>query len=257
MNHQETYRHNEAYADFLSGWDTRFYAKYADALKPKSAGTRVLDVGCGVGQVLARFGPSTYEAFGVDVSESNIQRARQICPRCQVYDGRHLPFTDSYFASAGALNVLEHVEQPEAFIAELARVIEPGGRLVLSSPNFYRVIGWRDYHPHMRGLRNKCLNARRLWSKWRQIKAQPDRVRFDRLTPIQRQPFQPDDDAIIATNPLEISFFLRQAGCRILKVSCTDRYVFPPLDWLLNCTPLRFVMLNVFVQAEKSHETSR
>ncbi len=68
---------------------------------------------------------------------------------------RRLPFPDRHFASVGALNVLEHVEQPEAFIAELVRVTEPDGRIVLSSPNFFRVLGFRDYHPHMRGVGTK------------------------------------------------------------------------------------------------------
>ena len=33
MGHQETYRQNEAYSEFLAAWDENFYAKYADALK--------------------------------------------------------------------------------------------------------------------------------------------------------------------------------------------------------------------------------
>ncbi len=34
MNHQDTYTHDEAYAEFLAGWDENFYAKYADTLMP-------------------------------------------------------------------------------------------------------------------------------------------------------------------------------------------------------------------------------
>ena len=69
MSHQETYRHNEAYAQVLAGWDAAFYAKYADTLKPSEPGARVLDVGCGVGQVVARLAEAGFEAHGVDVSE--------------------------------------------------------------------------------------------------------------------------------------------------------------------------------------------
>src|SRR5881392_3132394 len=139
MSHQETYRHNESYAEFLASWDAAFYSKYADTLKPAKSGSRVLDVRCGVGQVVARLTEAGCEAYGVDVSEPNIERARKFSDRCQLYDGRKLPFPDRHFASVGALNVLEHVEEPEAFIAELVRVIEIGGRIVLSSPNFFRV----------------------------------------------------------------------------------------------------------------------
>jgi SAM-dependent methyltransferase len=151
----------------------------------------------------------------------------------------------------GALNVLEHVEEPETFLAELARVAEPGGRVVVSSPNFFRAIGFRDYHPRMRGLANKWRNWRRVLEKRRQMRLVPEQVRFDRMTPIIREAFQPDDDAIVATNALEIAFFLQRAGCLVEKTECTDRYVPKPVDVLLNLTPMRHLMFNAFVVARK------
>jgi SAM-dependent methyltransferase len=251
MSHQETYRHNEAYAEFLANWDAAFYAKYADALRPEKPGARVLDVGCGVGQVVARLAEAGFEAFGVDVSEPNIARARRFSERCQLYDGRRLPFPDAYFAGVGALNVLEHVEEPEAFITELVRVAAPNGRVIVSSPNFFRVLGFCDYHPKMRGLSNKWCNWRRLQEKRRLLKTKPDSARFDRMAPIVKEPFTPDDDAIVATNALEIAFFLERAGCAIESASCTDRYVAKPVDLILNLTPLRYLMFNAFVVARR------
>jgi SAM-dependent methyltransferase len=251
VSHQASYQRNEAYAEFLSGWESAFYAKYADTLRPSRAGERVLDVGCGVGQVIARLTAAGFEAHGVDVSEPNIDRARRISERCQVYDGRRLPFGDGYFASAGALNVLEHVDEPEAFITELVRVVAPGGKIVLSSPNFFRVLGFRDYHPRMRGLGRKWRNGCRLREKCRQMRREPAAVRFDRMTPIVKEPFTPDDDAIVATNPLEMRFFLERAGCVVERVSCTDRYVAWPVEWLLNLTPLRYLMFNAFLVARR------
>ncbi|MSU62670.1 MAG: methyltransferase domain-containing protein [Pedosphaera sp.] len=252
MGHQETYLHNEAYAEFLANWDVNFYAKYTDTLKPLRPGARVLDVGCGAGQVVGRLTEAGFEAHGVDVSEPNIERARKFSSRCQMYDGKHLPFPDRHFASAGALNVLEHVEEPEAFIHELVRVVEPGGRVLISSPNFFRVLGFRDYHPKMRGLGNKWRNFQRLLAKRRQMRANPDSVRFDRMTPIVKEPFTPDDDAIIATNALEIAFFLGLAGCDIEEVCCTDRYVAAPVHFALNLLPTKYGMFNAFVVARRT-----
>jgi SAM-dependent methyltransferase len=251
MSHQETYRHNEAYAEFLENWDANFYAKYADTLRPAKPGARVLDVGCGVGQVVARLTEAGCEAHGVDVSEPNISRARKFSDHCQLYDGKRLPFPDNHFACAGALNVLEHVEEPEAFLRELVRVAAVGGRVVVSSPNFLRVLGF-GYHPHMRGLANKWRNWKMIGEKRRQMRTRPDTVRFERMPPIVKTPFEPDDDAIVATNAVELEFFLRRYDCDIEQVVCTDRYVAGPIDFLLNATPLRYLMFNAFVVARKA-----
>jgi SAM-dependent methyltransferase len=251
MSHQETYRHNEAYAKFLAGWDEGFYAKYAETLRPGRPGARVLDIGCGVGQVVARLASHGFEAAGVDVSEPNLERARASGLPCQLYDGKRLPFPDRHFAAVGSLNVLEHVEEPEAFLHELVRVAEVGGRVLVSSPNFYRVFGLRDYHPRMRGVGHKWENWQRLRAKQRQMRVAPEEVRFDRMPPIVKEPFTPDDDAIVATNALEMEFFLTRAGCEVERVECTDRYVAKPLDWLFNLTRLRYYMFNAFVVARR------
>jgi SAM-dependent methyltransferase len=149
------------------------------------------------------------------------------------------------------LNVLEHVEEPEKFIAEIVRVTEPGGKIVLSSPNFFRVFGFRDYHPKMRGIGNKIRNWKRLSEKRAQMKSAPGSVKFDHMQPIVKKPFTPDDDAITATNADEIAFFLERFGCDIISVACTDRYVAKPIDFLLNLGPWRYLMFNSFVVARK------
>jgi 2-polyprenyl-3-methyl-5-hydroxy-6-metoxy-1,4-benzoquinol methylase len=249
--HESYYRDNEAYAEHLAAWDPKLYSKYADTLRPEETGARVLDVGCGVGQVVARLNDAGFEAHGVDVSKPNIERASKVCPRCQIYDGKTLPFADNYFASAGALNVLEHVEEPEAFIREIVRVVKPSGKIILSSPNFFRVLGFRDYHPRMRGIGQKLRNWKRLREKRSQMRIAPDAARFDRMQPIVKEPFTPDDDAIVATNAAEMEFFLEHSGCEVLRVECTDRYVARPVDFLLNTGPWRYVMFNSFLVARK------
>ena len=250
-SHLDQVRNDVAYSDILANWDAAFYAKFTRTLRPTVPGARVLDVGCGVGQVVATLAREGFDAWGVDVAEANITRSRQLTDRCRWYDGNRLPFPDGHFASVGALNVLEHVQEPEAFVAEVVRVTAPGGQIVLSSPNFLRVFGWRDYHPRMRGVGNKWRNFRALLARRRQMQESPDAVRFERMTPIIKEPFTPDDDAIVCTNALDMSFFLRQAGCEVLRAECTDREVNPLVDFVLNATPARFGMFNAFVVARR------
>ena len=104
----------------------------------------------------------------------------------------------------------------------------------------------------MRGPGETQLETdRRLLAKRRQMRAAPEQVRFERVAPVVKTPFEPDDDAIIMTNALEMAFQLERCGCVIEQALCTDRHVFPPLDWLLNLTPLRYGMLCAFVVARK------
>ena len=81
----------------------------------------------------------------------------------------------------------------------------------------------------------------------------PEAVRFDKMTPIVKEPFTPDDDAIVATNPLEMKFFLERNGCKVERVECTDRYVARPIDFFLNLTPTRYLMFNAFLVATRRH----
>ncbi len=103
----------------------------------------------------------------------------------------------------------------------------------------------------MRGLGNKWRNLQRLLEKRRQMTSAPEQVRFERVAPVVKTPFEPDDDAIIMTNALEMAFQLERLGCVVERTLCTDRHVFPPLDWLLNLTPLRHGMLCAFVVARR------
>lgn len=251
MGHQESYLENEAYAQFLEGWDESFYAKYADYLAVLGRGSKALDVGCGVGQVVARLLQSGCDAYGLDVSKPNIERAQKVSPNCVYYDGEAFPFEDGQMDAAGALNVLEHVDNPESFIRELCRVVRPGGRIVLSSPNFFRVLGLNDYHYRMRGIGRKWRNWKRIREKLKQMRDFPEEVRFDRMDPIVRENFQPDDDAIVVTNPFEMGFFLERNGCRVVTASCADRYVAKWASPFLELNPFRRFMFNAFLVAEK------
>lgn len=101
-----------------------------------SGGERVLDLGCGAGFGTVKFS-RYFDTYAVEPSLEYAQRARARAPRAAVTHGsaEHLPYPDDDFAAVLMLDVLEHVADERATIDEVARVLRPGGLLVLSVPN--------------------------------------------------------------------------------------------------------------------------
>lgn len=94
---------------------------------------RLVDVGCGIGSYGRGLRADGYDWFGVEVSASDCaELARLGLPHRHV-DGRTLPFANDSFDAALCLEVLEHIEEPRAFLAEVARVAPH--RLIVSVPN--------------------------------------------------------------------------------------------------------------------------
>lgn len=89
-----------------------------------SEGKRVLDVGCGPGGVTADLPGSV---VAVDVDRRMAVRAHQALPNVLQGDGRRLPFPDASFDAAVCNLVLLWSPEPERVVAEMARVVRPGG----------------------------------------------------------------------------------------------------------------------------------
>lgn len=98
----------------------------------------ILDYGCGVGAwlgVLAHTFPDA-RLHGVDISEVAIGKARKKYPdyRLECFDGTTTPFADEQFDLVFSYHVLEHVDDVENSIQDIARVIRPGGHAVIIFP---------------------------------------------------------------------------------------------------------------------------
>jgi SAM-dependent methyltransferase len=92
----------------------------------------LLDVGCGTKPYQKLFTTSTYIGLEYD---TEVARKRGIADT--YYDGKRFPFEDQKFDSVLCNQVLEHVFTPDTFVGELARVVKPGGHLLLTVPFFW------------------------------------------------------------------------------------------------------------------------
>ena len=114
-----------------------------------------LDIGTGTGSILELVGETVTSAVGVDLSREMLSIARAALDRadlrnCQVRqaDMYQLPFAGDRFDAATMHMVLHYAENPERAIAEAARVLRPGGRLVIVDFAPHSMSSLTEEHAH-------------------------------------------------------------------------------------------------------------
>lgn len=102
----------------------------------RRAGARLLEVGCARGTFLERAQHAGFEVHGVEVAPGAAKAAGELTG-APVHTGslESAGFEDNRFDVVAGWDVIEHVPDPGAFLAEIHRILKPGGGLLLSCPN--------------------------------------------------------------------------------------------------------------------------
>lgn len=146
---------HEYYSEYFRIEDTHWWFRgrreiFTRLLAPIANGRRldIFDIGFGTGAMLSylsRFG----SVIGMDMSAEAIRFARTRCDRPMVRGSiTHVPLADGSVDLVTAFDIIEHVDDDGAAIAELARVCRPGGHVLLTVPAFRFLWGNQDVISH-------------------------------------------------------------------------------------------------------------
>jgi 2-polyprenyl-6-hydroxyphenyl methylase/3-demethylubiquinone-9 3-methyltransferase len=127
----------------LAGRLLRFEACVAGLVVPPA---RILDVGCGTGELASRLSSRGFSVTGCDISARMLERAQAVSAMTAIEWVRldcawkRLPFADVSFNVVTMSSVLEYINDLSGVVQEIARVLRPGGVLVVTVPDTRHVI---------------------------------------------------------------------------------------------------------------------
>lgn len=153
-------------------------------------GPKVLEVGVGTGLALRAYDPAM-EVTGIDFSEDMLAKAKakvRLEGLCHVkglrqMDARSLDFPDDSFDAVAAMHILSVVPEPEQVVAEMARVVRPGGKVVITN-HFARESGFLAMLERLTGPLENLIG-------WQSDFPIARVLGDDRLQVIEKTPFPP------------------------------------------------------------------
>lgn len=131
---------NNTAQNYNESHDGKFVAPMYDIIIDeiqKSESGKVLDVGCGNGNLFMMLPDEKYELHGIDFSENMIIEAKHYCKTkasFTVADAEKLPFEDNTFDIVVCNASFHHYIHPDTVLMEMQRVLKDGGKLLIGDP---------------------------------------------------------------------------------------------------------------------------
>jgi ubiquinone/menaquinone biosynthesis C-methylase UbiE len=115
-------------------WSNRFNAMLARRYGKR--GGRLLEIGSGMGHLVGQL-EDTFETYGMDLNHWAVKQSKAVIAKTQLQtaSAQELPFSDNSFNVVIIKHIVEHLPDPQKAIREIGRVTEPGGILILATPN--------------------------------------------------------------------------------------------------------------------------
>ncbi|OFV84495.1 MAG: hypothetical protein A2W26_12040 [Acidobacteria bacterium RBG_16_64_8] len=227
---REYYSTSKAYETRLSSkwseaWDVPFSRYIEPMIAHSPAGGTVLDLGCGGAQTTYLLASAGLSAMGGDMFLGALRSVpldkRAVGLRLVNCEAGRLPFADRRYDVVGAYAMLEHTTDAEEVLAEMHRVLRPGGWLVIAGPNmlspFHAIRLWltslRSGKHHPDGTL-RSVASRLAWSLRRALASD---VRFPYRYPHVRGLEFPgsDYDAVCMVNPFDLVRWARSCEMEV------------------------------------------
>lgn len=128
---------NSTALEYDSSFDGKFvkvmYEPLLEELE-KDAEGKLLDVGCGTGNILCKLVNGKRQLFGIDLSENMVEESKKRMEGnadIKVADAEHIPYKDNFFDTLICNASFHHYPHPEEVLKEMKRVLKSGGKLLI------------------------------------------------------------------------------------------------------------------------------
>lgn len=125
-------------AEIEDGKNDHFVTVYTKKFIIPNRSKKILEGGCGKGNLVYALTRKGYDAYGVDYADQTVEAIHRVMPELQVQSGdvRKLPFSDGLFDGYWSLGVIEHFyDGYDPILREMHRVLKKGGYLFLTFPS--------------------------------------------------------------------------------------------------------------------------